>query len=109
MSQVEGDNERNLDQQCLVEKTYIGTNAKGALIGIPMKEYIILVLCNDCLSVPSFLKTSVMDSRGNNVGGKETSTVSLPANSSAFRRAERGGIDFKPHSSYGILFSAWFP
>ena len=87
----------------------MGTSAKGALIGIPIKEYIILDLCSPCLSVPSVRKSSRTLSCGISVDGNDTSTFSLPDNSSVSLRLESGGIDLSPHSSYGILFKAWLP
>ncbi len=90
-------------------RTYTGRRATGAVIGMPIKQYIIRDLWSVCLSVPNFFKTSVTVFSGINVDGNDTSTASFPDSSSAFRRAERGGIDFSPHSSYGILLSAAFP
>ncbi len=78
-------------------------------MGIPMKQYTILFLCSSCLSVPNFLITSWTVSSGIKAEGKCTSMRPFPANSSVFRRADNGGIDFSPHSSYGILLRAWFP
>ena len=88
------------------EETYTGIRAIGALNGIATNDHSILFLCKLCLSVANVLKTFDTSASGINVVGKETSTFSLPDSSSTFRRAERGGIDFSPHSSYGILFRA---
>jgi len=93
----------------LSKNPYTGMIATGADIGIPINEYIILLLCRLCLSVANFVKTLETSASGINVVGKETSTFSLPESFSSLRRAEMGGIDFNPHSSYGILFKAWLP
>lgn len=83
--------------------------AKGADIGMPMKEYIMRFLCKACRSELIFLSKSVTDSFGIRVCGNATSTTSFPDNSSFSLLLDNGGTDFNPHSANGIRMSARLP
>lgn len=89
--------------------TYIGTSAKGMVMGIPTKHHNIFCLCRPCLSVASRRASCSAFSRAMALGGKTSSTFSLPRSSSSRRRADRGGTDLRPHSSYGMRRKAWLP
>ena len=93
----------------MYRSAYTGTNAKGALIGIPTILHHILLLCNDCLSVANACKIvdTLLSSRYS--PGYSTSILLFPLVHISLRLSVNVGNVFNPHSSKGILRRTLLP
>lgn len=89
--------------------TYIGTSAKGAVIGAKPKLHIIFFRWNSCLSVAIVCNTLGSFSNRTALPGKSTSIFFVPCVSSDRRCEVSDGMLLSPHSSNGIRCWTRFP